>query len=92
MPEGKIYAAMIAAMKGIGAIGKGRKNQQQNYAFRGIDDVYYAARPALEDAGIVILPEVLSCDYTVLETKSGGNINYCRMLCRFHFVADDGSQ
>ena len=34
-----IYGKMAAIMKDCGAIRKGRRNQQQNFMFRGIDDV-----------------------------------------------------
>jgi len=37
-------------------IGKTRRNTQQGYQFRGIDDVYNAISPVLADVGLVILP------------------------------------
>lgn len=57
MVEGKILGALHNAMKEIGVIGKNKKNIQQAYMFRGIDDVYNALYPALTDAGIIPAPK-----------------------------------
>jgi hypothetical protein len=35
----KIYESVTAIMKGVQAIGKNKKNEQQGFKYRGIDDV-----------------------------------------------------
>ena len=40
----KIHAALVAIQADIGSVEKGRKNTQQGYAYRGIDDLYAAVQ------------------------------------------------
>jgi len=73
-------------------IGKDRKNEKQNYAFRGIDDVYNALAPLLSKNGLCILPRVLSRTVTKEPSKTGGMLFYVVLDMEFDFVdADDGS-
>lgn len=90
----RVYSAICAVMAGIGkeGIAKGRKNTQQGYAFRGIDDVYNALSGLLASAKLVILPRVLSRNVTERETKNGGVLFYVTLEVAFDFVsAEDGS-
>jgi hypothetical protein len=91
----KVYSAINAVSRAMSkeGIAKGRKNQQQGYAFRGIDDVFAALAPHLASEGLCILPRVI--DRTVLEreTKAGGNLFYTTLKVEFDFVAvADGSK
>ena len=54
----KVYEAInrVAAEMATNGIGKGRRNQQQGYNFRGIDDVLNSLSAALSRAGLVVLP------------------------------------
>ena len=57
----------IAAVQGALArhgIGKDRRNDQQNYAFRGIDDVYNALAPLLAEHQLCVLPRMLTREVT----------------------------
>src|ERR1700761_9152159 len=54
-----IVPAMGEVMKGIDAIGKDRKNEQQKYRFRGIDDVYNMLHTLLAVHPIITNPVVL---------------------------------
>lgn len=73
-------------------ISKDRKNQQQGYSFRGIDDVYNAMAPILADADLNVYPTVLSREVTERATKSGGVLFYVTVRMRFDFTsAIDGS-
>jgi hypothetical protein len=90
-----VYAAIIKVMKAIGhtGISKDRKNEQQNYKFRGIDDVYNALSGHLADAGLCALPRVLRRDVTERATKSGGTLFYTVLDVEYDFVAsEDGSK
>lgn len=87
-----IYAKIRAVMKSIGAITKNRKNAQQGYAFRGIDDVYNALQPALVEHGLVIVPKMLERVCEEKESRNGGTLFYVTIKAEFHFMSvDDAS-
>jgi len=74
-------------------IGKDRRNEQQNYKFRGIDDVYNALAPVLAKHGLVILPRIVSREVAERVTQKGGTLFYVTLCAEFDFVsAHDGSQ
>lgn len=85
----QVYAAIIKVMKAIGTAGisKDRKNEQQGYKFRGIDDVYNALNGILADANLVILPRVLKRDVTERATQKGGVLFYVVLDMEFDFVS-----
>ena len=51
----EVHAAIAACMADIGGVAKGRRNEQQNYNFRGIADVYLACQPVMAKHGLHIL-------------------------------------
>lgn len=88
----RAIAAVAGAMAKEG-IAKDRRNSQQGYNFRGIDDVYNALAPVLSEFGLVILPRVLKRIETERETKSGGALFNVVVEVEFDFVAaEDGSR
>lgn len=90
----KVYAAICGVMQDIGKTGitKDRKNQQQGYSFRGIDDVYNELNGLLAKHGLAILPHVVSTEHVERQTKSGGALFYARLVVDFKIVCtDDGS-
>jgi hypothetical protein len=86
-----IYKSIIDVMKKINAIGKDRKNTQQNFAYRGIDDVMNELHGALSDCGVFVVPEVLEENRSTGKSRSGGELYYTRLKTRFTFYAADGS-
>lgn len=91
----KVYPAIAAVMSEIAreGIAKGRKNQQQGYQFRGIDDVYNALSPILAKHALCILPRVLSRECAERQTQKGAVLFYTTVEVEFDFVsADDGSR
>jgi hypothetical protein len=86
-----IYKAIIGVMKTINAIGKDRRNSQQNFAYRGIDDVMNELHGALAENGVFVVPEVLDETRSTGKSKSGGELYYTRLKIRFTFYTDDGS-
>lgn len=70
----QVYAAISAVMADLAkeGIAKGRKNQQQGFSFRGIDDVYNALASILARHKLVILPRVLSREVVERATAKGG--------------------
>lgn len=85
-----IYPALIKANKAIGAIAKNNANQQQNFMFRGVDDVYNELHPILADCGIVIIPEVVNYEVSERQARNGVLL-YTRATILHHFTAEDGS-
>lgn len=75
----------------VGAITKGRKNQSQGYAFRGIDDFYNAMQIPLSECGVFFVPEVLESSIIERATKSGGTLIYTTLKVAYTFYAKDGS-
>jgi hypothetical protein len=86
-----IYKAIVAVMSEIGAVGKDRRNQQQGFQYRGIDDVMNELHAALAHNGVFVVPEVLDETRSSGKTRSGGDLFYTRLKTRFAFYASDGS-
>jgi hypothetical protein len=88
----KAIGAVSAAMSHEG-ISKARKNTQQGYNFRGIDDVLNALSAALVQAGLVILPRCTERTVIERETKSGGALFNVTCKVEFDLVCtEDGSK
>ena len=85
----EVYKA-IAAIQGELAktgISKDRKNEQQGYKFRGIDDVYGALSPLLSKHGLCILPRMLTRDIQERRNSKGTALFYVTVEAEFDFVA-----
>ena len=91
----KVYEGIAAVMAEMAQTGidKSRKNQQQGYSFRGIDDVYAALAPVLSRHKLCILPRVTNRDAIERPTKNGGLMIYTILTVEFDIVsAEDGSK
>ena len=88
---GKIYKQICSVMQEINAIGKDRRNQTQNFQYRGIDDVMNELHSVLAKCGVFVVPQVLGEARTTGKTKSGGDMFYTRLKIKFTFYAEDGS-
>lgn len=92
--SGDVYKCIAAVSAEIAkeGIAKSRKNAQQGYSFRGVDDVYNALAPVLAKNGLVILPRILSREVVERQTQKGGTLFYVTVAAEFDFVAaSDGS-
>ncbi len=87
----QIYSLIPKIMSDVGAIAKARKNAQQGYAFRGIDDVYNALQEPLTKHGVFFVPEVLKHERSERQTKTGGVLIYTIIDMKFTFFGPDGS-
>lgn len=90
----KVYAAINAVQADLARDGitKDRRNQQQGYNFRGIDDVYNALAPLLAKHGLCVLPRILTRDCVERTTQKGGVLFYVTVEAEFDFVSsEDGS-
>lgn len=88
---GKIYKQICSVMQEINAIGKDRRNQTQNFQYRGIDDVMNELHSVLAKCGVFVVPQVLDEARSTGKTKSGGDMFYTRLKIKFTFYAEDGS-
>lgn len=93
----KIFSLIPKIMDDVGAIAKTRKMAEQagGYAFRGIEDLYYAVQPAFIKHGVFCAPEVIDAQNTQYETTNRNGekkLNFRTLLRVKHFFfADDGS-
>lgn len=86
-----INTAINGIMTDVGAISKGRKNQQQGFMYRGVDEVMNALQPALVRHKVYVVPEVLEQIREERTSKNGGLLLYSILKVKFTFYADDGS-
>lgn len=90
-----ILAALAAITKDLceqGGIQKGRKNQQQGYAFRGIDQLLDGLAPLLAKHKVVISPVYSERTCEARATQKGGTFYSVTLTGEFTFrSAVDGS-
>jgi len=89
-----VYQAIAEVMARLTkeGIGKKRRNEQQGYSFRGIDDVYNALAPILADVGLCILPAIKSREVIERMSGNGRSLFYVTVNVDFSFVSSkDGS-
>jgi hypothetical protein len=89
-----VFAAINAVQKALAKEGitKDRKNAQQGYSFRGIDDIFNALSSLLAENQLVMLPTYSERTVTERETKTGGTLFGVTLKGEFTFTsAKDGS-
>lgn len=87
----EIYQAIIGVMSDIGVIGKEKKNAQQGFKYRGVDDVMNALQPVMVQRGLFVVPEIIDQKREERQTNRGGNLIYSVCTVRYTFYAKDGS-
>lgn len=87
----EIYQAIIGVMSDIGVIGKDKKNAQQGFKYRGVDDVMNALQPVMVQHGLFVVPEIIDQKREERQTNRGGNLIYSVCTVRYTFYAKDGS-
>lgn len=95
MTELQVFKAINAVQAALckEGISKDRRNSQQGYNFRGIDDIYNTLSGLLADNGLCILPEVLERNQVERTTTKGGALFYTTVKVKYTIVsAIDGSQ
>lgn len=86
-----IFGIMSKILSEIGAISKTRRNEQQGYAFRGIDDMYNALHPLFAEHGVFNTPRVLHKAVSERITNSGSTLRFVELTVAYDFFASDGS-
>lgn len=90
-----VYAKIAAVQASLARTGiaKDRKNQQQGYQYRGIDEIYDALAPLLAENGLCILPRMIDRQVVERQTAKGGTLFYVTVEAEFDFIAaEDGSK
>lgn len=93
-PEGTtgrtVIELLIEAMRKVKPVGKVQRNTQQNYYFRGIDDVVNAANPVFQRLGILTIPRVRSASYRDVTTTKGNPSREVTVTVEFAFYGPRG--
>lgn len=97
VPERK-PPAILAAIQSVKAalasagVGKDRRNTEQNFQFRGIDDILNALAPLMATHQMAVFPAVEDAQWSQVETNNGKKVNRVTMKIRFVFTSlIDGS-
>lgn len=88
----EITKSLCAITAEIGSIGKTKKNQQQGYSFRGVDDLMNALHPLFAKYGVIVVPEVLESTREERVTAKGSALISAILRVKYHFTAIDGSE
>lgn len=86
-----IYKAISCIMDDIEAIGKNNKNQQQNFNYRSIDQMYNELQPKFAKHRVFITSEVLESSREERQSAKGGLLLWTIIKVKFSFYAEDGS-
>lgn len=86
-----IFETINAVMEEIGAIRKNSRNKQQEYMYRGVDDVMNALNPAFIQHKLLMVPEVVSQKREERQTANGKNLIYSVLSVKYTLYAEDGS-
>lgn len=91
METEKIYGAICKIIEEMNPISKDKKNQQQGFAYRGIDDVMNTLKPLLAKHKVFVTPEIREQRREERQTSKGGNLIYSICTMKYTFYTDDGS-
>ena len=86
-----IYQSITAAMADVEPIAKGRRNQQQGFNFRGIDEIMNELQPVLKRHGLFVVPKVVDVIRQEKPTKNNGMLLYSIVTMEYTMYAQDGS-
>ena len=90
-----VYTAILAVQEDLSRTGiaKEKKNTDQNYKFRGIDDIFDALAPILAKHKLCIIPKVLSRAEAERTTSTGKKMFQVLVEMEYTFVSCvDGSK
>lgn len=88
----EITKSLCAITAEIGSLAKNKKNQQQGYSFRGVDDLMNTLHPLFAKYGVLMVPEVLESTREERVTAKGGALISAILKVKYHFTAIDGSE
>lgn len=90
-PKKTIYQAITAIMEEGGVVEKKKRNSQQGYVYRGIEDVMNVFQPLMAKHHVFLVPEVLDRQREERTTGKGNTLLYTIIHMKYTFYAEDGS-
>lgn len=85
-----VYEALSKVMADVQAVGKGDRNREQGYDFRGIDAVVNAVGPKLREHGVLVVPELLESTWRDVRTSRDKPARECTVKVRYRFYGPAG--
>lgn len=86
-----VHEAINNVRRAVGTVAKDGWNSQSNYAFRGVDAVVDAVSLALCEHGVLVVPQLVSADYTtVVVGKNRTEMCSVRLIVRFMWYGPEG--
>jgi hypothetical protein len=85
-----VIEALLAVMEDVQAVGKGDRNNQQGYNFRGIDAVINAVGPAFRKHGVIAVPAKSEARYRDVQTSTGKPSRECTVTVMYRFYGPAG--
>lgn len=87
----KIFSTINSVMSELGAITKNKRNQQQGFSYRSVDDVMNALNPLMVKHKLFCVPKVLRNEREERQTSRGSNLLYSIVTMEYTLYAEDGS-
>lgn len=87
----KIFSTINSVMSELGAITKNKRNQQQGFSYRGVDDVMNALNPLMVKNKLFCVPKVLRNEREERQTSRGSNLLYSIVTMEYTLYAEAGS-
>ena len=91
-----VTSAILAVMEDLSrvGIGKDRRNEQQHFQYRGIDDLRNTLAPILVKHKLLILPRVIDREISERESRQGGALFSVVLKVEYEFlcVLDDSNK
>src|SRR5215510_4171877 len=85
-----VIEALAAVMAEVQPVGKGSRNIEFGYNFRGIDAVVNAVGPILRQHFVIVVPELLEAAYRDVTTSKGKPSRECTVRVRYRFYGPAG--
>ena len=87
-----IFQQLSKIMADVKAIGKEKRNQEQKFQYRGIDDMYNELHELFAKHEVTVMPQIVEQERRTEQTKSGSNLYFTVVTVEYHFIATDGSE
>lgn len=85
-----VLEAISQVMSEVQAVGKGDRNNEQGYNFRGIDAVINAVGPVFRKHGVVAVPMLDNATYRDVQTSKGKPSRECTVRVTYRFYGPAG--
>lgn len=86
-----IYQSIAKIMEEVPAISKNKKNAQQGFMYRGIDEVMNAFQPLFAKYKVFTVPQILEQKREERTSAKGNLLIYSICTIQYTFYAEDGS-